>query len=244
MTDGGTDMTKLKIKICGITRIQDAVAALEAGADFIGLNLYAGPRKITVQQAGQILAALPGAPEHSVALVDLSTPEGYAVADELAQAFGVRIFQLYGNLVNTRPLSVPQIKYWPVFHIARRNDWQTLSTVLKANPFTAAAVLLDAFSTRGHGGTGTRMDMALLAQTRNTGELRGLPPVILAGGLTPANIAEVLSALRPWAVDVSSGVEYPRQPGIKEPVKISAFIGAVRAADKNGNTNTNRERIS
>ncbi|MGC9259504.1 MAG: phosphoribosylanthranilate isomerase [Phycisphaerae bacterium] len=237
-------MTRLKIKICGITRIQDAVAALEAGADFIGLNLYAGPRKMTVQQAGHILTAIPDPRVSAVALVDLSTPEGYAVASELAQAFGVRTFQLYGDLAQTRPVQVPQVRYWPVFHIARRDDLRTLPAVLESKSFSAAALLLDAFSTRGHGGTGTRIDLAWLAETATTGELRGLPPFILAGGLRPDNIAEVLKTLRPWAVDVSSGVEYAGRPGIKDHAMMSAFIGAVRAADKCGNANVDRDRTS
>lgn len=220
-------MAQIKIKICGITQRHDALVALEAGADFIGLNLFAGPRKITVLQAAEILNGI-GASGKAVALVDLSTAEGFAAANQLAQEHGVRIFQLYGDLTAAQCLPGEAAEYWPVFRIASREDLRAVKAQVRALPFAAGAILLDAFSAQGYGGTGTRMDGSILAAARSSGELCDLPPVVFAGGLTSENVGGATGILRPWAVDVSSGVEYAGRPGIKDPAKVRAFIKAAR----------------
>ena len=218
-------MVPVRIKICGITRIDDAIAALQAGADFIGLNLYAGPRKLTVQQASAILAATDAA-RMAVVLVDLSSAVGYTAASELATRHGVRIFQLYGDLKNVKCLPMADAQYWPVLRIVRRDDLRAVGAWVKSLPISTHAVLLDAFAPQGYGGTGARIHASWLAEARNAGEFSQLPPMILAGGLNPANIAQAVASVQPWAVDVSSGVENAGQPGIKSPAKIHAFIAA------------------
>jgi phosphoribosylanthranilate isomerase len=220
-------MARIKIKICGITQREDALVALEAGADFIGLNLFAGPRKITVLQAAEILAGV-GDAGAAVALVDLSTADGFAAANQLAQEYGVRTFQLYGDLVSARSLPGADVQYWPVFRIAVRDDLRTLTEQVRRLPFSATAILVDAFSAQGYGGTGTRIDGSALAEARRGGELRDLPPLVFAGGLHSENIGSAIEIVQPWAVDVSSGVEYAGRPGIKDHAKVRAFIKAVR----------------
>lgn len=219
----------VKIKICGLTRVEDAEMALRYGADFIGLNLFSGPRKITVQRAGEILKT-GDATKHAVALVDLSTDVGYSDARALAEVFGVRRFQLYGDPMRVRRLPVEGLDYWPVFRIARGEDLRNIDDSLRAMPVAAAAILLDGFSTSAHGGTGTRIDLAWLAEARKAGAMRTVLPVILAGGLNARNVADAIATICPWAVDVSSGVEYAGQPGIKDHAEIASFIAAVRAA--------------
>ena len=219
-------MARIKIKICGITRREDALAALEAGADFIGLNLFAGPRKITVLQAAEILAGV-GDAGAAVALVDLSTVEDFAAANQLAQEYGVRTFQLYGDLASVQILPGADVHYWPVFRIAQRADLRSLSAALPQMPFPAGAVLLDAYSTRGHGGTGEQIDLSWISEAQKADELRTLPPIILAGGLTAENVAHAINTVHPAAVDVSSGVEVVGQPGIKDHARMRAFIKAV-----------------
>jgi phosphoribosylanthranilate isomerase len=219
----------LKVKICGLTRVDDALVALQAGADFIGLNIFAGPRKITLQQASKILKTLPDVTS-AVALVDLSVPEGFAAAHELATEHQVRTFQVYGELTNIRVLPVNDVAYWPVFRIARREDIKSIAGQISRLAFPAAAIVLDAFSTQGHGGTGTSIDLTWLMAAERAGELHSLPPIILAGGFHAENIAGVLSVLRPWAVDVASGVEVAGQAGLKDHDKVRAFVRAVRSS--------------
>lgn len=120
------------------------------------------------------------------------------------------------------------MQYWPVFRIARRDDLRTLTEQVRRLPFSATAILIDAFSAQGYGGTGTRIDGSALAAAQRGGELRDLPPLVFAGGLTSENIGGAIEIVRPWAVDVSSGVEYAGRPGIKDHAKVRAFIKAVR----------------
>ncbi len=223
------DDLMLKVKICGLTRAEDALAAWEAGADWIGLNIFSGPRQITLPQAAAILRMLPDI-KPVVALVDLSTQDGFAAALELAVTHQVRTFQVYGELKNLRALPVKAVDYWPVFRIARRADLREIAERLKTCAIPAAAIVIDAFSTRGHGGTGTSIDLSWLLAAQRAGEWRGLPPIMLAGGLKPENIAHVLAELRPWAVDVAGGVEAAGEPGIKDHARMRAFVQAVRSA--------------
>ncbi len=222
-----TQAAEIKIKICGITRRQDALAALEHGADFIGLNFYAGPRKLTIRQGAEIFPSINNI-HHVVALVDLSSPEGFATASQLAEKFGVRNFQVYGNLAAAKSLSVKDARYWPVFRIAQREDLRTLHDGLRQLPVSASTILLDAWSTRGQGGTGEQIDLSWLSEAQKADELRNLPPIILAGGLTAENVAHVINTVHPAAVDVSSGVEVAGQAGIKDHTRMRAFIRAVR----------------
>ncbi len=217
---------EIKIKICGITRREDALAALEYGADFIGLNFFAGPRKLTIQQGAEIFASINNM-QQIVALVDLSSPEGFATGSQLAEKFGVRNFQVYGARAEAKSLSVKDAQYWPVFRIAQREDLRTLHAALLQLPFSASTLLLDAWSARGLGGTGEKIDLSWLSEAQKADELRQLPPIILAGGLTVENVVHAINAVHPAAVDVSSGVEVVGQPGIKDHAKMRAFIKAV-----------------
>ncbi len=221
-----TQVTKTKIKICGITRREDALAALEYGADFIGLNFFAGPRKLTIQQRAEIFPAINNM-HQIVALVNLSSPEGLAGAHQLAEEFGVRNFQVYGEPAAVKLLSAKDARYWPVFRIAHRDDLRLLTGALAQLPFSASSIVLDAYSARGHGGTGEQIDLSWLSDAQKADELRTLPPIILAGGLTAENVAHAINAVHPAAVDVSSGVEVAGQPGIKDHAKMRAFIKAV-----------------
>lgn len=227
MKDLLTQATQTKIKICGITRREDALAALEYGTDFIGLNFFSGPRKLALHQAAEIFSGLKN--NHQiVALVDLSTSEGFTTAHQLAEEFGVRTFQIYGRPAAAKPIPIADAHYWPVFRIAQCADLRSLTATLPQMPFPAGAILLDAYSARGHGGTGEQIDLSWISEAQKADELRTLPPIILAGGLTAENVAHAINTVHPAAVDVSSGVEVAGQPGIKDPARMRAFIKAVR----------------
>ena len=200
---------RTRVKICGITRVEDGIAAAHAGADAIGLVFWPGtPRRVSFDQARAIVAALPAFVTVAGLFVD---PQPDAVAAALACAsFG----RPYIKAVPVRP-GVDLLQY------AARFD-------------AAHGLLFDAFQPGGlPGGTGTTFDWTQLPQQLTDPMSRRL---ILSGGLTPQNVAAAVRQLHPWAVDVSSGVEVtdadgkPRK-GIKSATKIDAFIREVRNAD-------------
>lgn len=203
-----------RTKICGITRVEDALAAAAAGADAIGLVFVAkSPRHVTPAQAAEIASALPPFVTRVALFVN---PDPAQVEAVLRQA-RPDVLQFHGeeSPAFCRSFGVPYLK------AARVRPGVDLLQ-FSALHADAQGLLLDAWSEGAHGGTGERFDWALIPAN--------LPkPVVLAGGLHPGNVAEAVRAVRPWAVDVSSGVEAAK--GIKDAAKIAAFIEEVRNAD-------------
>ena len=217
---------RTRVKICGITRVEDGVAAAHAGADAIGLVFWSGtPRCVNFEQARAIVAALPA----FVSVVGLFVdPQPEAVHAALA-AVPLDLLQFHGDERPElcRSFARPYIKAVPV-----RPEIDLLQYAARFN--TAHGLLFDAFEPGGlPGGTGTTFDWARLPPQLTDPTTRRL---ILSGGLTPQNVAAAVRQLRPWAVDVSSGVEIteadgkPRK-GVKSSTKIVAFIREVRNAD-------------
>ena len=215
-----------RVKICGITRVADAIAAAAAGADAIGLVFWPGtPRVVTHAQARAIVAALPP----FVSVVGLFVdPEPEAVRTALA-AVPLDVLQFHGSepAALCRMFGRRYVKAIPV-----KGDVDLLESL---SPYgDAAGLLFDAFREGDlPGGTGRAFDWGRL-----TAEVRARlhRPLILSGGLTADNVARAIRDVRPWAVDVSSGVEErgadgaPRR-GIKDPARIAAFVQGVRSAD-------------
>jgi len=205
---------RTRVKICGITRVEDGVAAAEAGADAIGLVFVSkSPRLVSISRARAIADALPP----FVTVVGLFVD---AVPDRVRDALNdvrIDLLQFHGNEEpgDCRGFQRPYIKA-----IAMRDDVDVVAEVTR---FTdAAGLLLDAYVAGKLGGTGQKFDW-----TRVPPDLKR--PIILAGGLSPANVASAVEAVHPYAVDVSTGVELSK--GIKDPKKIRAFIQAVRSAE-------------
>ena len=202
------------IKICGITRTQDALAAAGCGATAIGLVFYAqSPRYVTPERAAELIRVLPPFVMSVGLFVDAVARE---VTQTLAQA-RVDLLQFHGNEspAYCRQFGVPYLKALRV-----RAGLDLLQYARDYHD--AKALLLDAYVEGTHGGTGATFDWALIP--------KNLPlPVVLSGGLTPKNITAAIQAVRPWAVDVSSGVEL--QKGVKDAAKIAAFVTGVRNAD-------------
>jgi len=202
------------VKICGITRPEDALAAARAGAHAIGLVFYAkSPRHVTPARAAEIIRVLPPFITTVGLFVDATAEE---VKTVLAQA-PVGLLQFHGDEPPAfcRQFGLPYIK-------AVRVRPGTDLLQYARDYHDAKALLLDAYVEGLHGGSGAAFDWSLIP--------RGLPlPVILSGGLTPDNVMDAVRSVRPDAVDVSSGVESAK--GIKDAQKIAAFIKGARNGD-------------
>ncbi|WP_428937336.1 phosphoribosylanthranilate isomerase [Fontivita pretiosa] len=214
-------MRRTRIKFCGITRVQDALAAVELGADAIGLVLHANsPRRICIELAGQILAELPP----FVTPVGLFVDPTPRIVLDIAAAVGLGHVQLHGQESPDLLASLPgHLRIIKALRIGPDRTAQELAIWRQAK--SVAAILLDS----GAGGSGVENDWQLIHSLQQSGHLPDHPRLILAGGLRPDNVADVVRLLRPWAVDVSSGIE--ESPGIKSAQRMAAFVQAVRAAD-------------
>lgn len=210
-----------RIKVCGITRVADAVAAAEAGVDAIGLVFAPSPRRVTVRQAREIVRALPPL----VSAVGVFVNARSATVTRTVAEVGLSEAQLHGD---ETPEFVGRLSGVRVVKALRVRDRRFVDLVGAFGDAGVGGILLDAFSPTARGGSGRRFDWDLVAGVRSTGALNDAPPLILAGGLTPQNVRAGIRRVRPWGVDVSSGVE--DEPGIKSSEKIARFVSAVRAA--------------
>lgn len=205
---------RTRIKICGITNIEDALAACELGADAIGFVFAESPRKIAVEDAKRIVHQIPP----FVQTVGVFTSEGAEVFATAVSA-NLELIQLHGDQSEEFSRSLGRFK---VIRAVRVKDERSLKQLKEWH--SASTFLLDTWSPDQKGGTGTSFNWDLALKAKNSGKA-----IILAGGLNPSNIAEAIRTVRPHAVDVSSGVE--AQPGKKDLTKLKEFIDNVRAAD-------------
>lgn len=224
-------MVRTRIKICGIRDIESAEAAVEAGADAIGLVFVEkSPRYVTIDEAEKIVACLPAFVDPVALFVDAS--EEFIC--NVCRRLGVRTVQLHGN--ETPEFAEALGDFNLIKAIAFDAD-RVETSLGPWNQSTANLVGMlwdtppakDDASTSLTGGTGKTFDWTELATLQASGALSDLPPTILAGGLTAMNVGEAISNVRPFAVDVSSGVESSR--GVKDAKMIAEFCKAVREAD-------------
>ncbi len=201
------------VKICGITSVEDALTAAQAGADAIGLMFYEkSPRYISMQLAAEISRALPPFVIKVGVFVDADED---MVSRAIAEC-GINIAQFHGD-------ETPEFcSLFPVMSIKafRVKDAASLNALPDYN---TNAYLLDAYVADQLGGTGARFNWDLAVEAQKFGR-----PIFLAGGLTADNVADAVRQVRPYAVDVSSGVE--SSPGRKDPEKVIAFIKAAKSA--------------
>jgi len=205
---------RTRVKICGITRVQDAATVVEAGADALGLVFYPkSPRHVTLEQARRIARAV--APFVTVTGLFVNAPTDL-VREALANV-PLGLLQFHGQETNEQCncFGLPFIK-----SIAMQSETDLLSLV-SAYP-DASGFLLDAWQPEIHGGGGVAFDWQQVPEAIHV-------PIILAGGLTPANVTTAIRLVKPYAVDVSTGVE--RDKGIKSREKIEAFMREVRNSE-------------
>ncbi|UVJ42667.1 phosphoribosylanthranilate isomerase [Pseudomonas sp. LS1212] len=206
-------MSAVRSKICGITRIEDALAAVEAGADAIGLVFYAkSPRAVTVEQARAIIAALPP----FITTVGLFVNATRCELNEILEAVPLDLLQFHGD---ETPADCDGY-HRPWIKALRVRPGDDLEASCKAYA-KASGILLDTYVAGVPGGTGEAFDWSLIPAKLSK-------PIILAGGLSADNVAQAIAQVRPYAVDVSGGVEQSK--GIKDHRRIEAFMQAVRKA--------------
>jgi len=200
-------MTRTRIKICGITCVEDALLAVEYGADAIGLVFYEpSPRYVTVEKAQEIVANMPP----FVAKVGLFVNADAAWVDQAIAQVGLDLLQYHGDEspAHCEAHAKPYIK------AIRMREGIDLAALAQQYA-SASGLLLDTYQPGKQGGTGVCFDWALIP--------KGLPkPIILAGGLSPDNVVRAINIVQPYAVDTTSGVE--ASPGKKSAAKLMAFI--------------------
>jgi len=203
----------VKVKICGITNVRDARAAVRLGADALGFNFYRhSPRCVARERARAIMASLPP----FITGVGVFVNESADVILETCEAAGLRVVQLHGDETPTFVDSLRRIARIKAFRIRDERDLKSLPR------YRAEAYLLDAYTPDRRGGTGATFNWEIARAAQPYG------PIILAGGLTPDNVADAVRQVKPFAVDVASGVE--SSPGAKDRGLMEAFIRNAKCA--------------
>jgi len=221
------------VKICGMTNLEDALVAVDAGADAVGFVFYErSPRCVSVETVREIVGKLPESVEKVGVFVDADANTIFEHVSRTA----LTAVQLHGkgsseSVLSDRRPAMESVGAQKLIAMVPGDSLKDggffMGTAMRERTF---AVLLDSFSNGITGGTGTTFDWEL---TRCMVQALGLiVPVIVAGGLTPANVSVAMKTLHPFGVDVVSGVE--SRPGKKDPEKVRAFVRAVREMDQKG----------
>jgi phosphoribosylanthranilate isomerase len=201
------------VKICGITNLDDALSAIDAGADALGFNFYPpSPRYITPENARKIVDQLPAGILNVGVLVNEQSPES---VENIASAAGVEAVQLHGDESPEFCRKLENRFVIKVLAIGDDFDPQ------RALDYNVPAFMVDAIDREAHGGTGKIADWSAARRIRAV-----VPKLFLAGGLSSDNVAQAISTVDPYAVDACSALELT--PGKKDPKKVVAFIQAVR----------------
>ena len=205
-------MNRVKIKICGLTRAEDVQAAVKAGADAIGFVFTASPRRISIDKAQKLSAYVP----KGVLRVGLFLDQDRSEIERVTASVPLDILQFHGSETEQEcnRFKLPWLKA-----VAMENA-ESVKVAEQDFP-GAAGLLLDSHSKGKRGGSGRLFDWSLSRTVEK--------PVWLAGGLNAENVRRAIQIVRPYAVDVSSGVE--SEPGIKDPTRMKAFVKAVRQAE-------------
>lgn len=207
-------MNRVRVKICGIRSLEDAEAAVYAGADALGFNFWPrSPRYIRPGAAGEIIAAL--AP--FVASVGVFVNEAQQTIERIASDLRLDAVQLHGDESPEFCASITTVKTIKALRVSEGFEPQSVKR------YRANMILLDAGLAGSYGGTGTTFDWSIAV------ECARLVPIILAGGLTADNVAEAIATVRPAAIDVCSGVE--AEPGRKDPNRLRSLMLAVADAN-------------
>jgi phosphoribosylanthranilate isomerase len=214
------------VKICGNTSLEDALLAADAGADAVGFVFAPSPRQVTADQVAAIAPKLPS----SIEKIGIFVESGLDEITATIRRCGLTGVQLHTNAGADAPTRLrarfgSTLRILRVLHYSPALVQETVGVACDSN---VDAMLLDSRTATAVGGTGIAFDWQFAAAVLSKSE--GLRHrIVVAGGLTPLNVAEAIAALRPWGVDVVSGVE--AAPGRKDPEKVRSFIAQARAAN-------------
>ncbi|HZQ93879.1 MAG TPA: phosphoribosylanthranilate isomerase [Candidatus Sulfotelmatobacter sp.] len=217
------------VKVCGMTNVEDALAAAEAGADAVGFVFYEkSPRCVTVETARQIASRLP----ERVDRIGVFVNHKPQTVSDIADQAGLTAVQFHGDEYQSpQEYSVNRSAFFCLPAMEAVSRFRADGAWLKTDDFpNLAGIMLDSGSAENRGGTGK-----IFAWEEARSFVSALGPahrVVVAGGLNSSNVALALEVLKPWGVDVVSGVE--ARPGKKDPEKVRAFVRAVREADRKG----------
>ena len=211
---------RTRVKICGLTRVEDVAAACRAGADAIGLVFYPGSaRAVTTAQARMLREAVPAMVDVVALFVNAHANDVQQIIDHVQPD----LLQFHGDESPDYCASFKR-RYMRAFRVGGPGMESPEDVLAACEPYAAASAwLFDSYSA-GYGGSGLRLNIDLLQSVRQSALAR---PLVLAGGLTAESVGRAVQAVEPYAVDVSSGVEV--SPGVKSADKIIAFMAAVRA---------------
>ncbi len=205
-------MMRTRVKYCGITRAEDAQAAADLGVDAIGLVFYPpSPRAVSIEQAQEITSVLPA----FVTVVALFVDPDQQAVEQVLTDLPIDLLQFHGD----ESAQYCQRYDWPYIKAVRMREGVDVVAVAKEHA-EARGLLLDSYQAGVAGGTGQTFDWAKVPNTCQS-------PIILAGGLNPENVASAIEQVRPYAVDVSGGIEAAK--GIKELEKMKAFMRSVES---------------
>lgn len=208
------------IKVCGITDPENAAAVASCGVDAIGLNFFPGSKRFVADRASEVRGEIP----QSVAAIGLFVNASVAAMRLAIETYALDAIQLHGD----EPASVVEdLSPCPVYRAIRVSNGQIGATIERAvqelvSPQNLAGILIDAASLKGLGGTGEAIDWMELRDSMQP----HWPRLVLAGGLSPANVANAIKVVAPWGVDVASGVE--QRPGVKDKQLVEKFVAAAR----------------
>lgn len=206
---------RVRVKVCGITQAQDASLAIDNGADAIGLVFYEpSPRSVSIEQAKAVCAELPP----FVSVVALFVNADPAYIQEVCAEVPVTLLQFHGDEDESQ-CSCYGIPYIKALRIRSASDVSEAEEKYSS----ASGILVDTYKAGVQGGTGETFDWGLLPENRRK-------PLVLAGGLTPVNIKEAIDVVRPYAVDVSGGVEQSK--GVKSALLIEKFLKEVSSCER------------
>lgn len=216
----------MKIKICGLTNIEDASAAVEAGADMLGFNFYPpSPRSIAIEDCVEIVAEI-HRQNKAVIMVGVFVNESLEKIEQTMATCDLQLAQLHGD---ESPSDVGTLKRaYKAIRPQSDDEARELCQKFAGRGVSHPALLLDAYKLGSYGGTGEVADWQIAA------ELAQSTPLLLAGGLNPENVLTAVDRVQPWGVDVASGVE--STPGKKDINKMKAFIQAIRLRETEKNT--------
>ncbi len=219
------------VKICGMTNLEDALVAVEAGADALGFVFYeSSPRNVSVETAREIVNKLP----EGVEKVGVFVTESVTKMDEVSDRVGLSAVQMYPALSGSGELSDDVLpnrcrRTFVAIPNGSITSGDRFSLFLSQEVLNrVTALVIDSGNSQRPGGTGEPFDWR--GATDSVRAVSEVIPIVVAGGLTAKNVSEAISILKPWGVDVASGVEI--RPGKKDPEKVRAFVKAVREADR------------